>query len=174
MQCSAVQCSAAWCSVALYFALLWQCILYTLKYSRIYRLDWTTLHYTKLHYITLHYTTLSHTCELCHAHILHTSSSYSRLFSHSSHSSRQFSKGTLDNVEEEALDIVDGVVFDGGASKAVRREALAFMMDHTEGFEVRHVCMCVCECVCMCMCTYVCLCVESSSFLILVYCTTLG
>ena len=154
-------------------------MVYTYKYSSIYRVDWTTLHYTKLHYITLHYTTLSHTCELCHAHLLHTSPSCSRFFSHSSHffhsshsshssyssysshSSRQFSKGTLDNVEEEALDIVDGVVFDGGASKAVRREALAFMMDHTEGFEVRHECMCVCECVCVYVyvCVRMCVCV---------------
>ena len=52
-------------------------------------------------------------------------------------------------------------MFDGGASKAVRREALAFMMDHTEGFEVRHVCMCVCECVCVYVyvCVRMCVCV---------------
>ena len=28
------------------------------------------------------------------------------------------------------------VIFDGGASRRVRQEALSFMMDHTEGFEV--------------------------------------
>jgi cohesin complex subunit SA-1/2 len=44
-------------------------------------------------------------------------------------------KGMLDLVEEEALDLVDEVIFDGESSKRVRREALAFMMDHTEGFE---------------------------------------
>ena len=42
----------------------------------------------------------------------------------------------LDQVDEESLDLVDEVIFDGGASKRVRQEALAFMMDHTEGFEV--------------------------------------
>lgn len=43
----------------------------------------------------------------------------------------------LDQVDEESLDLVDEVIFDGGACKRVRQEALAFMMDHTEGFEVR-------------------------------------
>ena len=42
----------------------------------------------------------------------------------------------LDQVDEESLDLVDEVIFDGGASKRVRQEALAFMMDHTDGFEV--------------------------------------
>jgi hypothetical protein len=42
----------------------------------------------------------------------------------------------LDQVDEESLDLVDEVIFDGGACKRVRQEALAFMMDHTEGFEV--------------------------------------
>jgi cohesin complex subunit SA-1/2 len=44
-------------------------------------------------------------------------------------------KGMLDLVEEESLDLVDEVIFDGESSKRVRQEALAFMMDHTEGFE---------------------------------------
>ena len=43
----------------------------------------------------------------------------------------------LDQVDEDSLDLVDEVVFDGGASRLVRQEALSFMMDHTEGFEVR-------------------------------------
>lgn len=42
----------------------------------------------------------------------------------------------LDQVDEESLDLVDEIIFDGGACKRVRQEALAFMMDHTEGFEV--------------------------------------
>ena len=55
----------------------------------------------------------------------------------------------LDQVDEESLDLVDELIFDGGASKLVRQEALAFMMDHTEGFEVRErvlvrVCVCLC------------------------------
>lgn len=45
----------------------------------------------------------------------------------------------LDQVDEESLDLVDEVIFDGGACKRVRQEALAFMMDHTEGFEVRSI-----------------------------------
>ena len=45
----------------------------------------------------------------------------------------------LDQVDEESLDLVDEIIFDGGACKRVRQEALAFMMDHTEGFEVSNV-----------------------------------
>ena len=45
----------------------------------------------------------------------------------------------LDQVDEESLDLVDEIIFDGGACKRVRQEALAFMMDHTEGFEVSSV-----------------------------------
>lgn len=44
-------------------------------------------------------------------------------------------KGMLDQVDEDSLDLVDEVIFDGESSRRVRREALAFMMDHTEGFE---------------------------------------
>lgn len=43
--------------------------------------------------------------------------------------------GLLDNFSEEKLDIVDVIVFDELASPRVRQEALAFLMDHTEGFE---------------------------------------
>ena len=43
----------------------------------------------------------------------------------------------LDQVDEDSLDLVDEVIFDGGACRLVRQEALSFMMDHTEGFEVR-------------------------------------
>lgn len=41
----------------------------------------------------------------------------------------------LDDVSEEALDLVDDVVFDSGTSFVHRREALAFVFDHTEGFD---------------------------------------
>lgn len=43
--------------------------------------------------------------------------------------------GLLDNFSEEKLDIVDVIVFDAHASGRVRQEALAFLMDHTEGFD---------------------------------------
>ena len=45
----------------------------------------------------------------------------------------------LDSLSEEALDLVDEVVFDAGASLVHRREALAFVFDHTEGFDPRDV-----------------------------------
>ena len=45
----------------------------------------------------------------------------------------------LDQVDEDSLDLVDEVIFDGGACRLVRQEALSFMMDHTEGFEVREI-----------------------------------
>jgi hypothetical protein len=44
-------------------------------------------------------------------------------------------KGMLDQVNEDSLDLLDEVIFDGGSGKRVRQEALAFLMDHTEGFE---------------------------------------
>jgi hypothetical protein len=44
-------------------------------------------------------------------------------------------KGFLDHVGDE-LDLVDQIVFDPIASLRTRQEALLFLMDHTEGFEV--------------------------------------
>lgn len=43
--------------------------------------------------------------------------------------------GHLDSISEKQLDIVDRIVFDSGASPKLRKEALLFMMDHTEGFD---------------------------------------
>lgn len=43
--------------------------------------------------------------------------------------------GLLDSISEEKLDVVDVIVFDVEASARVRQEALAFLMDHTEGFD---------------------------------------
>ena len=48
---------------------------------------------------------------------------------------KKYRNGLLDNFSEEKLDIVDVIVFDELASPRVRQEALAFLMDHTEGFE---------------------------------------
>ena len=46
-------------------------------------------------------------------------------------------KGLLDAVmSEDQLDRVDEVVFDSSASLSARREAMGFVFDHTEGFEV--------------------------------------
>ena len=45
------------------------------------------------------------------------------------------SHGLLDSVTEDKLDLVDRVVFDSGANPKLRQHALAFLMDHTEGFE---------------------------------------
>jgi hypothetical protein len=47
-----------------------------------------------------------------------------------------FRYGLLDEISEEKLDLVDVIVFDADASKRVRQEALAFLMDHTEGFSI--------------------------------------
>lgn len=44
-------------------------------------------------------------------------------------------KGYLDHVGDE-MDLVDQIVFDPTASPRTRQEALLFLMDHTEGFEV--------------------------------------
>lgn len=38
-------------------------------------------------------------------------------------------------MSEEVLDSVDVIVFDEGATPRVRQEAVAFLMDHTEGFD---------------------------------------
>ena len=46
-----------------------------------------------------------------------------------------FRAGLLDTLSEEQLDLVDVMVFDVEASGRVRQEALAFLMDHTEGFD---------------------------------------
>lgn len=43
--------------------------------------------------------------------------------------------GFLDHIGDE-LDLVDQIVFDASASPRVRQECLAFVMDHTEGFEI--------------------------------------
>jgi len=45
------------------------------------------------------------------------------------------SHGLLDSVTEDKLDLVDRVVFDSGAHLKLRQHALAFLMDHTEGFD---------------------------------------
>ena len=44
-------------------------------------------------------------------------------------------KGFLDHIGDE-LDLVDQIVFDVSANSRVRQECLAFVMDHTEGFEI--------------------------------------
>ncbi len=41
----------------------------------------------------------------------------------------------MDTVPEDQLDQVDVIIFDCQASPRSRREALAFVMDHTEGFQ---------------------------------------
>lgn len=41
----------------------------------------------------------------------------------------------LDSLPQDKLDGVDVIVFDSAAPIRVRQEALAFIMDHTEGFE---------------------------------------
>lgn len=41
----------------------------------------------------------------------------------------------LDEVSEDVLDSVDVIIFDENATPRVRQEALAFLMDHTEGFD---------------------------------------
>lgn len=41
----------------------------------------------------------------------------------------------LDSLPQDKLDGVDVIVFDPAAPLRVRQEALAFIMDHTEGFE---------------------------------------
>ena len=41
----------------------------------------------------------------------------------------------MDSLPQDKLDGVDVIVFDPEASLRVRQEALAFIMDHTEGFE---------------------------------------
>lgn len=43
--------------------------------------------------------------------------------------------GLLDTLAQEKLDQLDVVVFDVSSSEEARRESLALMMDHTEGFE---------------------------------------
>jgi hypothetical protein len=43
--------------------------------------------------------------------------------------------GLLDSISTDKLDVVDGIIFDPEASARVRQEALAFLMDHTEGFD---------------------------------------
>lgn len=45
------------------------------------------------------------------------------------------SQGLLDSVTEDKLDLVDRAVFDFEANPKLRQHALAFLMDHTEGFE---------------------------------------
>ncbi len=41
----------------------------------------------------------------------------------------------LDTLSQDKLDGVDVIVFDPSATLRVRQEALAFVMDHTEGFD---------------------------------------
>ena len=41
----------------------------------------------------------------------------------------------LNKASDEHLDLIDQVIFDASSPSAVRREALAFFCDHTEGFE---------------------------------------
>ena len=43
--------------------------------------------------------------------------------------------GLLDGVDTAVLNSVDAIVFDGDSSLEMRKEALMFMMDHTEGFD---------------------------------------
>lgn len=43
--------------------------------------------------------------------------------------------GLLDSIGQSTIDLVDRIVFDSSSSLRVRGEALAFMMDHTEGFD---------------------------------------
>jgi len=42
----------------------------------------------------------------------------------------------MDSLPEESLDKLDDLVFDSALSLRVRREAMQFVMDHTEGFDV--------------------------------------
>jgi hypothetical protein len=41
----------------------------------------------------------------------------------------------MDNVSEDDLDHIDVLVFDSQVSSRIRQEALAFVLDHTVGFE---------------------------------------
>jgi hypothetical protein len=45
-------------------------------------------------------------------------------------------QGFLDSLSEEKLDLVDVIIFDPTATDEIRKEALLFMMDHTQGFDV--------------------------------------
>lgn len=45
-------------------------------------------------------------------------------------------RGSMDTLAEESLDKLDDLVFDSALSLRVRREAMQFVMDHTEGFDV--------------------------------------
>lgn len=48
----------------------------------------------------------------------------------------QFNRcGLLDSVSEETLDFVDSIIFDNDTTARIRQEALAFVLDHTEGFD---------------------------------------
>jgi hypothetical protein len=44
-------------------------------------------------------------------------------------------QGFLDTVNEEKLDMIDILIFDPETTSEIRKEALLFMMDHTEGFD---------------------------------------
>ena len=41
----------------------------------------------------------------------------------------------MNELEDEKMDRIDAIVFDTSASLPARQQALAFVMDHTEGFD---------------------------------------